>query len=86
MVRSRGVNRVDVHRYRTETKIRKAGTALRIYENVRLGKAVRQPERNNRLNPTNTLQIPVDDFVFVQIVEATGDPDQLHSSQREQGV
>ena len=81
MVGGRGINCVDVPRNRTKTKIRKARNAFCINEDIWLGKIVCQSKRNNKIIFTYALQISVDNLVSVEIVEAAGDPNQLHSSQ-----
>ena len=43
-------------------------------------------EEKDRIDSTYTFQIPVDDFIVVQIAETAGDPDQLRSSERTIGL
>ena len=39
-------------------------------------------EKDGRTIPTYTSEIPVDNFISMQIVETAGDPDQLRTSER----
>ena len=43
-------------------------------------------EENSWISPTYALQISVNHIIVVQIIEAAGDPDQLHFSQYAVGI
>ena len=54
------------------------GAARHIDKDIRLG-SVNLIEEIKGVTSTYTLEIPVDDFVIVEIVETAGDPDQLRA-------
>ena len=67
-----------------ESKIRKTRAAFSINENVWLWKTVRQSKKVKREaggNPNYTFQIPMDNSVFMQIIEAS-DSDEHDSDRR----
>ena len=53
------------------------GAAVRTNEDVRLGKVVICQFRRTVVNPTYVFQLSVYNSVVMQIIETTGDPDQL---------
>ena len=65
VVGGRGIYRVYVPCDRTQTEVRKTGTAFRIDEDVRLGKTGRQSRGPRRTFTTYALQISMNYFVAV---------------------
>ena len=75
-----GVDRLGIHRQRIKPEISDLGTPLCVNEDTRLINTAYQSKRvqgGARRNPNHDFQISMDDFVLMQIIEATGNSNQL---------